>query len=238
MTRVDAGIFDHSLRNVSICFDLDGTLVDTAPDLVRVTNEVIAQEGLPETDYKRARAVVGFGSRRLITDALARANHTVTPDRLDALQQDFLSRYAATLSERSNPYPGVIETLAILKSMGASLNVCTNKPGWLAGPLLEELAMTHWFDRIVGGDDARSSKPDPRHIFDSAGHQSRDHLVMVGDSWPDMEAAKRAGAFSILMTYGYSFIPQIRLRAGLRLRTFRTLIPALIERYDPAKTAE
>lgn len=234
MTRADARNFGQSLVNVSICFDLDGTLVDTAPDLVRVTNEVIAQEGLAETNYRLARAVVGFGSRRLISDALARGGKSVSAERMDELQQDFLKRYANSIADHSAPYPGVIETLQSLKDLGASLNVCTNKPGWLARPLLSELAMAHWFDRIVGGDDARASKPNPLHIFDAAGHQSSDHIVMVGDSWPDMESARRAGAFSVLVTYGYSHTPQIRLRAGTRLRSFRSLIPTLMDHFGSA----
>ncbi|GHA83500.1 phosphoglycolate phosphatase [Algimonas arctica] len=240
MTRVDSvktlATSKASLSGLSICFDLDGTLVDTAPDLVRVTNEVIATEGLPETNYKLARAVVGFGSRRLISDALARANHSVDTARLDEMQADFLKRYAEDIARHSNPYAGVIKTLDQLKSMGASLSVCTNKPGWLARPLLHELAMTHWFDAIVGGDEAPRAKPDPRHVYMAAGHRDSARIVMVGDSLPDMGAAQRAGAFAVLMTYGYSHSPQIRLRADARLRTFRTLTPALINRYGSALT--
>ncbi|MEL6687573.1 MAG: HAD hydrolase-like protein [Pseudomonadota bacterium] len=116
MTRLYSGNFTPSLVNASICFDLDGTLVDTAPDLVRVTNEVIAKEGVSETDYKFARSVVGFGSRCLISDALARAGKNVTEERLDELQQDFLKRYADTIADCSEPFPGVIETLAELKA--------------------------------------------------------------------------------------------------------------------------
>lgn len=240
MTRVDSvkklTPTSTSLSGLSICFDLDGTLVDTAPDLVRVTNEVIATEGLPETNYKLARSVVGFGSRRLISDALARADHRVENARLDQMQADFLKRYAEDIARHSNPYAGVIETLDQLKSLGASLSVCTNKPGWLARPLLEALAMTHWFDTIVGGDEAPRAKPDPRHVYMAAGHRDSARIVMVGDSLPDMGAAKRAGAFAVLMTYGYSHSPQIRLRADARLRTFRTLTPALINRYGSALT--
>jgi len=223
-----------SLAGLSVCFDLDGTLVDTAPDLVRVTNEVIATEGLSETHYKLARSVVGFGSRRLITDALDRHRHAVTPERLDAMQADFLRRYADDIARHSEPFPGVLKTLATLKSRGASLSVCTNKPGWLARPLLKALEMTDWFDTIVGGDEAPRAKPDPRHIFMAAGHRDGARIVMVGDSLPDMAAAQRARAFAVLMTHGYSHSPQIRLRADARLRNFRDLAPTLIDRYGTA----
>lgn len=233
MTRVESGkIHTHDtgpFSDLSICFDLDGTLVDTAPDLVRVTNEVIALEGLPETDYALARAVVSLGSRRLITDALARADHFVVGDRVDALQQEFLRRYHEDIAQKSTPFPGAIQSLSDLTDLGASLSVCTNKPGWLARPLLDALDMTRWFDRIVGGDEAPAAKPDPSHIFDTAGHKHRGRIIMVGDSYPDMEAARRAGVYSVLMTFGYSHQPLNELRADTRLGTFRDLVPTLID---------
>ena len=222
---------DKPLQGLTICFDLDGTLVHTAPDLVRVTNEVIALEGVGETDYALAARAVGFGSRRLLSDAFARAGHSVTEERLSELQRMFLLRYAADIAQRSAPYPGVRDTLDELSKLGAELTVCTNKPGWLARPLLERLRMTHHFTRIVGGDEAPRSKPDPRHVFMAAGHRNASRIVMVGDASPDMGAAHNAGALSVLVTYGYSYTPQIRQRADVRLRTFRALTPALIDRF-------
>ncbi|WP_298912843.1 HAD-IA family hydrolase [uncultured Algimonas sp.] len=241
MTRRETGNSTSSLptplAGLSICFDLDGTLVDTAPDLVRVTNEVIALEGLPATNYGLARAAVSLGSRRLITDALDRAGHGVDTARLDVLQREFLSRYAEDIARLSRPYPGVCATLDELDRMGARLSVCTNKPGWLARPLLDALGMTARFDRIVGGDEVPASKPDPSHIFTSAGHRRAERIVMVGDSWPDMEGARRARCHGVLVTYGYSYRPQIRLRADTRLRNFRDLAPALIMLFNRHRNA-
>ena len=136
------------------CFDLDGTLVDTAPDLVRVTNEVIATLGLDETDYKKARQEVGYGSRALIQNACTRASYDLPDSKLAHLQQVFLKRYAESIADRSVPFPGVIETLKTLKRGGASLSVCTNKPGYLARPLLDALGLTWIFETVVGGDEA------------------------------------------------------------------------------------
>ncbi len=222
---------DRPLAGLTICFDLDGTLVHTAPDLVRVTNDVIAQEGLSETNYRLAARAVGFGSRRLLSDAFVRAGHSVSEDRLSELQRMFLLRYADDIAQCSKPYPGVRDTLDTLAHLGAELTVCTNKPGWLARPLLEALRMTHHFSRIVGGDEAPRSKPDPRHVFMAAGHRNTSRIVMVGDASPDMGAAHNAGVLSVLVTYGYSYTPQIRQRADVRLRDFRSLTPALIERF-------
>ncbi|MEM7728445.1 MAG: HAD-IA family hydrolase [Pseudomonadota bacterium] len=235
MTRADTEKVGNGLSGVKVCFDLDGTLVDTAPDLVRVTNEVIAGEGLGPTDYDAARRVVGLGSRKLITDALARGGIEVPEAKLDAMQAEFLDRYAAGLSVKSRPFSGVTETLSLLKTYGARLSVCTTKPGWLARPLLDELELSQWFDRVVGGDEAVHPKPRPGHIFQAAASRDATTIVMIGDSRPDMEAARRAKVFSVLMTYGYSMEPQIRLRADARLRDFRKIAPTLIDRYAEAR---
>lgn len=216
-----------------MCFDLDGTLVHTAPDLVRVTNEVIALEGLPDTDYAQAARVVGFGSRALLYGAFQRAGHTVSADRMDELQRIFLLEYSEDIARLSAPYPGVVDTLDRLIADGAELSVCTNKPGWLARPLLEALHMSRHFVRIVGGDEAPRSKPDPRHIFMAAGHRDVSRIAMVGDSWPDVRAGHNARVFTALVTYGYSADLQIRLRADARLRNFRALAPALWSWYRP-----
>ncbi len=222
---------DIDLQGLSVCFDLDGTLVHTAPDLVRVTNEIIALEGLGPTDYAKAASMVGFGSRRLISDAFARANHIVSEARLDELQRMFLLRYASDISQLSKPYPGVVETLKQLKDLGAALSVCTNKPGWLARPLLDELELSRFFDRVIGGDEPVAKKPDARHIFTAAGHTDSTRIAMVGDSWPDSRAAHNARVLNIVVTYGYADRPHQKLRADVRLRRFRQLTPALTQWY-------
>ena len=220
------------LRNLSLCFDLDGTLIETAPDLVRVTNEMIATRGHGPTSYKRARSNVGYGSRRMLTDALDEVGDTIGKDALDALQAGFLTRYAETIDALSTPFPGVEQTLQELLGLGAHLSVCTNKPGWLARPLLEKLELTPYFERIVGGDEAPRAKPDPRHIYKAAGHRDTSRIVMVGDSWPDMRAAQNAGVYAVLMTYGYTPVDHKRLRADTRLSRFRDLMPTLLALYQ------
>ena len=224
-------ITTRPLSGVSICFDLDGTLVDTAPDLVRVTSEVIAGRGHGPVSYRKARKAVGYGSRRMITDALADVNDAASDAEIDKMQAEFLDRYAESIDLLSKPFLGVEETLVDLRDLGAELSVCTNKPGWLARPLLRKLDLDHHFVRIVGGDEPKHKKPSPEHIFEAAGHRDSAKIIMVGDSWPDMRAAHNANVYAILMTFGYTPLPQIRLRAGLRLSRFRDIVPALIERY-------
>ena len=224
-------IMNRPLSGLSICFDLDGTLVDTAPDLVRVTSEVIARRGHGPVNYRKARNAVGYGSRRMITDALADMDDAATETDIDKMQAEFLDLYAKSIDQLSKPFLGVEETLVDLRNLGAELSVCTNKPGWLARPLLEKLKLDQYFVRTVGGDEPKQKKPAPGHIFEAAGHRDHTKIVMVGDSWPDMRAAHNANVYAILMTFGYTPIPQIRLRAGTRLSRFRDIVPTLMDRY-------
>ena len=215
------------LHGLTLCFDLDGTLVDTAPDLIRVLDLVIAEEGLPKTDYKEARKAVGYGSRKLIIQACERMQHTPSPARLDELQQLFLKLYADNIAELSQPYCSVFDALTKLKKSGVKLSVCTNKPGYLARPLLKALGMTHFFERIVGGDDIMNKKPSPEHIWASAGHNDWRRIVMIGDSYPDMRAAHNGRMKSILVTYGYTQISPLKLKADYRIHKFGSLQTAL-----------
>jgi len=217
-----------NFNNLSACFDLDGTLIDTAPDLVRILNEVIAEEGLGKTEFAQARKAVGYGSRALIRGAFARENHSVSVEREDELQRLFLKLYADDICQLSTPFPGVIETLKHLKQRGAELSICTNKPGYLARPLIEALGLTHLFRAIIGSDDIERNKPFAHHIYASAGHRGdRKSIIMVGDSRPDILAAKNAKVPSIVMSYGYSTIPVIKLGADRILRNFREIPSAL-----------
>jgi phosphoglycolate phosphatase len=215
------------IKGLSLCLDLDGTIIHTAPDLIRVLNLVIAEEGLSTTDYGAARRAIGFGSRRLIEDAFSRANHEVSEDRISDLQELFLKLYAEDIAQLSRPFDGVLQTLRQLKREGADLSVCTNKPGYLARPLLDALDMTPLFSRIIGGDDVARNKPHADHIFAAAGHRRARNIVMVGDGAPDSFAAKAASVPCILMAYGYSTTPFEHLGADVILRTFRDIPSAL-----------
>ncbi len=211
----------------SLVFDLDGTLVDTAPDLIRVLNAVIADVGVKEVNYAALRNLVGYGARALIIKALSDACVIVGDDKIDAMQAEFLRLYADDIAQVSKPFEGVTETLALLKRQGHALSVATNKPGWLARPLLSELNMTHYFDNIVGGDEPRAKKPDAAHIFEACGHRGKRPIVVIGDSGPDAGAARNSGAACIMMAYGYTPVPLESLKAEVILRKFREIPSAL-----------
>jgi len=215
--------------NASVTFDLDGTLVDTAPDLVRVLNEVIATDGLKPISVAKIKNMIGYGSMALIRNAYGYAGKDLDDAHARDLQKLFLNLYADDICRLSTPYPGVVEVLAHLKRSGSSLSVCTNKPGVMARPLLAELNMTRFFDRIVGTGDIPYNKPSARHIYAAVGHRGNKPIVMVGDGAPDALAAKAAKVPSILLNYGYSPKSVYSLGADIVLRSFRDIPSALNE---------
>jgi len=228
MTSIKSNL-SYKTKPLSVCFDLDGTLVDTAPDLIRVLNIVINDVGLSDTDYKTARKEIGFGSRALIKNALKRQNSYLSETLCDELQQKFLKLYASDIAQKSTPFDGVIEVLTGLKRRGYDLSVCTNKPGYLAKPLLEYLDMTKYFTTIIGSDDIVRNKPFADHIFACAGHSDTQRIVMVGDGPPDTLAAKAANVPSVVVNYGYSTIPFYQLGGDIILSRFRQLPSALVK---------
>ena len=216
------------LGGLSFCFDLDGTLIDTAPDLVRVLNEVVATEGLSGVNYNRARNQVGYGSMALIRLAYKDAGRELPEATAKRLQEMFLTLYADTIDQLSKPFAGVVKTLNDLRYAGAQLSVCTNKPGWLARPHIEKLGLTSLFIRIIGSDDVPHKKPHPDHIFTAAGHSDRSNIIMIGDSRPDLGAAINAGVLSVMRDYGYSPEPVRGMGGDITLSHFRDLPEAVL----------
>ena len=212
---------------LSLCFDLDGTLVDTAPDLIRVLDHVIAQDGLSPVNYALARRNIGYGARALITDAFKHQGRTLHIERLDTLHKEFLRLYADDIAQKSRPFPDVISTLEGFIRKGHDLSVCTNKPGYLARPLLDALDMTELFSAIVGSDEVPHKKPNPEHIYAAVQHSDNSKIVMIGDGAPDTQAAKAAGIPCVVMTYGYSTTPFYQLGGTIMLRSFARLPSAL-----------
>lgn len=219
-------MFSEHVRGASIVFDLDGTLVDTAPDLVRALNAVVEPEGLEAVPVSEVRAMVGRGARVLIERAYAAQGHALQGEDVDAHVKRFIDVYREAIAERSQPFAGCIEALDGLKAAGAKLSVCTNKPSELADLLLRELAMDVYFDRVVGPDRAPAKKPDAAHLFASVDAGAKP-IVMIGDSEPDATCAKAAGVPVILMTHGYSEIPVGTLGADRLLDSFVELPDAL-----------
>jgi phosphoglycolate phosphatase len=213
----------------AIVFDLDGTLVDTAPDLLASLNWVLSSEGYAQVEPSQLRHLVGHGVRFLFERAFAGTGTAVSPDRLDALGSRFLAHYRANIARGSVPFKDVPETLSGLAREGYGLGVCTNKPHDLTELLLAELDLAKFFPAVIGAGKALYNKPDARHVFDVIKALSGTHerAVMVGDSPVDVAAAKAAGIPVIAMAYGYTPVPVEELGADAVALGFAEL-PRLI----------
>jgi phosphoglycolate phosphatase len=193
----------------TVVFDLDGTLVDTAPDLINALNFVLGREGLPPVPLHSARNLIGAGARKLIERGLEVEGREVSPADLARLTDDFIGYYAEHIAEASRPFDGLERALDDLSQFGCRFAVCTNKLEWLSKRLLDQLNLSSRFAAICGADTFGMSKPDPgilRQTVARAGGQLSS-TVMVGDAGPDIGVARRAGVPVIGVSFGYTDVP-------------------------------
>ncbi|MDB5453620.1 MAG: gph [Caulobacteraceae bacterium] len=213
------------LAGATIAFDLDGTLVDTAPDLVRAINQVLHEQGLAPLAYDKARVMVGRGAKSLIEQGYAATGLPLSPDNSPALVERFIAVYRERIAAESRPFPGVVEALETLAHAGAELVVCTNKRTDLSIALLDALDLSRHFTAVVGADAAPAAKPDARHLIFAIEQSGGDvaHALMVGDSITDVNAAKNAGVPVIVTSFGYTDIPPADLGAAAVIDHFDQL---------------
>jgi phosphoglycolate phosphatase len=215
------------LADATIIFDLDGTLVDTAPDLVRALNVVTAEDGFPDTPVELARAMVGRGARALLRRAYARSGTALPEPVLDVRVGRFLAVYADAIAELSRPFPGAEELLTALDDAGARAVVATNKPQRLTDLLFEALGWSGRFERVLGADAVSRKKPHPAHLAEAAGGVERlRRAIMIGDSDVDVAAARAAGVPVAVMRHGYSETPAHLLGADRVLDELRETLDA------------
>ena len=215
-----------------VVFDLDGTLVDTAPDLVDTLNIILARESLPPVPFETARCMIGGGARTLIERGLQADGRAGNAAEVDRLYRDFVTHYGDHLADRSQPFPGVIAAIEELAARGCRFAVCTNKLEWLSVKLLEALGIAGHFAAICGQDTFGVQKPDPqillRTISKAGGEAGRS--VMVGDSITDIEVARAARVPVIAVDFGYTETPVTALDPDLIIGDFRKL-PAAVGRF-------
>jgi phosphoglycolate phosphatase len=214
----------------TVVFDLDGTLVDTAPDLVNALNFVLEREGIPAVPLDAARNMIGAGARKLIERGLELDGRLVSPQDLARLMGNFIDHYAAHIADFSKPFEGLEGALDDLESSGYRFAVCTNKLEWLSKLLLDRLALSSRFAAICGADTFGVSKPDPailRETVARAGGQLSS-TVMVGDAGPDIGVARRAGIPVIAVGFGYTDVPIADLKPDRLISHLREL-PAAVE---------
>ncbi len=201
------------LSGATIAFDLDGTLVDTAPDLVGALNIVLGERGLPHVPQAAAGFLVGKGARALIARGFALAGEPLQEEEIGGLVTRFIEAYRARIASESRPFPGVEAALQFLSDAGATLCVCTNKRTDLSLALLDALQLTDRFVAVTGADRAPAAKPDPRHFLASITEAGGDpaYALMVGDSANDVLSAHAAGAPVVVVSFGYTDIPPAEL---------------------------
>ncbi|HEY4266041.1 MAG TPA: phosphoglycolate phosphatase [Micropepsaceae bacterium] len=216
---------------LAIVFDLDGTLVDTAPDLLSALNAVLTAENHEPVVPSDLRHIVGHGARAMFEHALLRTGTPVSAARLNTLTEKFLAYYRANIACGSRLFPGVPETLDLLSGQGAGLGICTNKAQDLAELLLDALQLTHHFPAIIGGGRTPYNKPDPRPLLETVAALKgrRERAILVGDSPVDVAAARAADIPVIAMSYGYTPVPVHELGADAVADDF-TQLPEIISR--------
>jgi phosphoglycolate phosphatase len=222
------------LGGATIAFDLDGTLVDTAPDLIGTLNALLAEEGLPALPLAEARPFIGHGARWLIERGFSAAGAELSPERGKALFDRFIPHYLGRIADESRPFPGCEAALDALAAAGARLAVCTNKPTDLSVALLRSLGLASRFAAIVGPDAAPAAKPDPRHLQAAVeavgGTMARS--ILVGDSATDVGAARAAGAGLILVSFGYTAVPVTELEHDALIDAYHQLPQACARLLD------
>jgi phosphoglycolate phosphatase len=214
---------------LTVVFDLDGTLIDTAPDLIDALNVTLKREGLQPVAYDEARPMIGGGSRGMIERALAAEGSSAAKSDVDRMFSDFIEYYAAHIADRSRPYPKLEQTLDHLAAAGHRLAVCTNKIEWLAVKLLNTLGLIHHFACICGQDTFKVMKPNPEILLGTIRRASGDpkRAVMVGDSGTDIRTARNGNIPVVAVDFGYTEVPIETLNPDRIISSYADLAAAI-----------
>jgi phosphoglycolate phosphatase len=214
----------------TVVFDLDGTLVDTAPDLISALNYVLDREGMPPVPLHSARNMIGAGVRKLIERGLELEGREASPSDITRLTDDFVAYYAEHIADGSRPFEGLETALDDLLARGYRFAVCTNKLEWLSKLLLDRLGLSARFAAICGADTFGVSKPDPAILRQTVARAGGDiaSAIMVGDAGTDIGVARRAAIPVIGVSFGYSEVPIADLKPD-RLIHHMNELPSAVE---------
>jgi len=215
----------------AIVFDLDGTLIDSAPDVCAHMNRVLIAGGRRELSLEDIKSAIGGGGRELVEKAMILTGAPGTEQEIDEHVSAFLNSYASLPVEHTTLYPGVIETLENLKAEGIAMGLCTNKPTATALPVIAALGLEKYFSFVSCGDTAKHKKPDGRHVLDVIEqlNATPTTAVMIGDSENDITAANNAGVKSVVVTFGYAHKPHDELGANAVIKGFAELSDVLTQ---------
>jgi len=221
----------------SVVFDLDGTLIDSLPDVLASLNLILTEEKRRSLSLAELRNLVGRGVTPMIEDAYIMTGKAITsPIELKDAVQRYINHYKANPVGHTLVFPNVIETLEKLKGKGFCMGICTNKPYEMTLLVLEGLKIDIFFDGVTGGDNLPFNKPDPRHILTTLElmKSEANRAVMVGDSWVDVKAGRDAYLPVIAVDYGYNSEPIESLEADTVIEDF-ALLPQAISKLNPQK---
>ena len=215
----------------ALIFDLDGTLIDSAPDVCASVNRVLAADGRRALTLAEAKDMLGWGGRVLVEKALALTGEPGTPDNIEHALRGFLDTYAAHPIEHTRVFPGALEALERLEADGVAMGLCTNKPIKTTPPVLDALGLAGFFKVVSCGDAVPHKKPDGRHVslvVEALG-ATTGTAALVGDSESDIAAAIDAGVKSVAVTFGYAHAPVEELGADALIDHFDKLPAALLK---------
>ncbi len=214
-----------------VVFDLDGTLAETAPNIMATLNIILQQEGLAALPISRARELVGAGARALIERGFKVSGRPLDAQRLEQLFEEFLLIYARDVASASHLYDGVLEAMDALSASGYLLGVCTNKPILHTRLILDHFGISDRFAAVAGRDSFPFHKPDPRHLTMTIETAKADpaRAVMIGDSKTDIATARAAGIPCICVPFGYTDVPIETLEPDLVIQHFEALPGAVAQ---------
>ncbi|NNL06069.1 MAG: phosphoglycolate phosphatase [Xanthomonadales bacterium] len=234
MTRSDITVAAVGHHPAAVIWDLDGTLVESAPDLASALNTQLSSEGLATHAVSDVRLMIGGGVPKLIERGFAASGVVLNGQAVDSRVADFLTLYQACATNNSFLIPGARYALDRLSRAGVCQGLCTNKPGGVTRQITEALDITRYFGSIVGGDSTTARKPDPTSLLaclDELGVSAR-QAVMVGDSTADVGAARAAGVIVLVVPNGYTALPASELGADGIVGSIAEVPSAL---QDPAQ---
>jgi phosphoglycolate phosphatase len=227
-------IAETDLTAWTIVFDLDGTFVDTAPDLHRSLNHCLQKASYEPVPFDAVKDLIGHGAKAMIRQALAIQTIELSEDAIEPLWDNFLSYYKAHICDHSAPYPGAADTIEWIKDCQGKAAICTNKTQVLADELIEKLGFTAEFSSVVGADAVPRKKPDGDHIVQAISRAGGDpsKAVMIGDSQTDERAAHNAGLPFVFVTFGYGPAPDQSSMSFDVANTFQEVIDHIRKRVD------
>ena len=221
----------RDLEGWTIAFDLDGTLVETAPDIVATLNRLLVRHDLPALPLAQARNYIGHGAVALLKQGFGAAGMAWDEAASPALLESFLADYMDNIAVESAAYPGAVEALDTLAARGAILCVATNKPTDLAVALFRAIGLEDRFVALCGPQSVSARKPDAAHIRETVQQAGGDpaRAIMVGDSITDLNAARATGVPCVLTTFGYTLTPAAELGADALIEHFDALPGVIAE---------